>query len=73
VKPELLPAPAWGSRRGFCSPRGGLLFGWGTQLSRGCTSGQALSGARCSRGELAFMFAVFGGAYLVATPAEALA
>jgi uncharacterized membrane protein YedE/YeeE len=48
---------------------GGLLVGWGTQLSRGCTSGQALSGgAVLSVGSWAFMFAVFGGAYVVAYP-----
>jgi hypothetical protein len=48
---------------------GGLLVGWATQLSRGCTSGQALSGgAMLSAGSWAFMFAVFGGGYLVAYP-----
>jgi uncharacterized protein len=48
---------------------GGLLVGWATQLSRGCTSGQALSGgAILSAGSWAFMFSVFGGAYLVAYP-----
>jgi uncharacterized protein len=48
---------------------GGLLVGWATQLSRGCTSGQALSGgAILSAGSWAFMFAVFGGGYLVAYP-----
>jgi uncharacterized protein len=48
---------------------GGFIAGWATQLSRGCTSGQALSGgASLSLGSWAFMFAVFGGAYLVAYP-----
>jgi uncharacterized membrane protein YedE/YeeE len=48
---------------------GGFIAGWATQLSRGCTSGQALSGgASLSAGSWAFMFAVFGGAYLVAYP-----
>lgn len=52
---------------------GGLLVGWGTQLSRGCTSGQALSGgAVLSAGSWAFMFSVFGGAYLVAYPLRKL-
>ena len=52
---------------------GGLLVGWGTQLSRGCTSGQALSGgAVLSAGSWAFMFAVFGGGYLVAYPLRRL-
>jgi uncharacterized protein len=48
---------------------GGTIAGWATQLSRGCTSGQALSGgASLAAGSWAFMFAVFGGAYLVAYP-----
>lgn len=52
---------------------GGALVGWGTQFSRGCTSGQALSGgAVLSVGSWAFMFAVFGGAYLVAYPLRRL-
>jgi uncharacterized protein len=52
---------------------GGALVGWATQLSRGCTSGQALSGgAVLSAGSWAFMFAVFGGAYLVAYPVRKL-
>jgi len=52
---------------------GGVLVGWGTQLSRGCTSGQALSGgAVMSVGSWAFMFAVFGGAYAVAYPLRKL-
>ena len=52
---------------------GGWLVGWGTQLSRGCTSGQALSGgAVMSVGSWAFMFAVFGGAYAVAYPLRKL-
>jgi hypothetical protein len=52
---------------------GGALVGWATQLSRGCTSGQALSGgAVLSAGSWAFMFAVFGGAYLAAYPVRKL-
>jgi uncharacterized membrane protein YedE/YeeE len=52
---------------------GGILVGWGTQLSRGCTSGQALSGgAVLAAGSWAFMFAVFGGAYAVAYPLRKL-
>lgn len=52
---------------------GGALVGWGTQLSRGCTSGQALSGgAVLAAGSWAFMFAVFGGAYVVAYPLRKL-
>lgn len=52
---------------------GGLIVGWGTQLSRGCTSGQALSGgAVLAAGSWAFMFAVFGGGYLVVWPLRRL-
>jgi uncharacterized protein len=46
---------------------GGAIMGYGARLARGCTSGQALSGgAVLSVGSFAFMFAVFGGAYLLA-------
>jgi len=46
---------------------GGLFFGFGAQLGRGCTSGSALSGmAVLSTGGLITMMAIFGGAYLFA-------
>ena len=46
---------------------GGLIMGYGARLARGCTSGQALSGgAVLSVGSWAFMFAVFGGGYMLA-------
>jgi len=46
---------------------GGALMGYGARMARGCTSGQALSGgAVLSVGSWAFMFAVFGGAYMLA-------
>lgn len=46
---------------------GGAIAGFGVRLARGCTSSQALSGgAVLSAGSWAFMFAVFGGAYLLA-------
>ncbi len=46
---------------------GGLLFGFGAQLGRGCTSGSALSGmAVLSAGGLITMMAIFGGAYMFA-------
>jgi hypothetical protein len=52
---------------------GGIIVGWGTQLSRGCTSGQALSGgAVLAAGSWAFMFSVFGGGYVVAWPLRRL-
>ncbi|NHZ85547.1 MAG: YeeE/YedE family protein [Planctomycetia bacterium] len=46
---------------------GGLLFGFGSQLGRGCTSGSALSGmAVMSTGGIITMMAIFGGAYMFA-------
>jgi hypothetical protein len=46
---------------------GGALMGYGARMARGCTSGLALSGgAVLSVGAWAFMFAVFGGAYMLA-------
>lgn len=46
---------------------GGVIAGYGVRLARGCTSSQALSGgAVLSAGSWAFMFSVFGGAYLLA-------
>jgi len=46
---------------------GGMLWGIGAQLGRGCTSGAALSGmAVMSTGGILTMFAIFGGAYAVA-------
>ena len=46
---------------------GGALFGFGSQLGRGCTSGAALSGmAVFSTGGILTMLSIFGGAYLFA-------
>ena len=46
---------------------GGILWGIGAQLGRGCTSGAALSGmAVMSTGGILTMFAIFGGAYAIA-------
>jgi uncharacterized membrane protein YedE/YeeE len=46
---------------------GGALFGFGSQLGRGCTSGSALSGmAVMSFGGILTMLAIFGGAYMLA-------
>ena len=46
---------------------GGALFGFGSQLARGCTSGAALSGmAVLSLGGILTMLAIFGGAYMLA-------
>lgn len=46
---------------------GGILFGYGSQLGRGCTSGSALSGmAVMSFGGIITMFAIFGSGYALA-------
>lgn len=46
---------------------GGVLWGIGSQLGRGCTSGAALSGlAVMSAGGIITMFAIFAGAYAFA-------
>ena len=46
---------------------GGLLFGFGAELGRGCTSGSALSGkAVLSLGGFISMMAIFGTAYALA-------
>ncbi|MFO7851993.1 MAG: YeeE/YedE thiosulfate transporter family protein [Bacteroidota bacterium] len=46
---------------------GGALFGFGSQLGRGCTSGAALSGmAVLSLGGILTMMAIFGAGYALA-------
>jgi uncharacterized membrane protein YedE/YeeE len=46
---------------------GGILFGFGSQLGRGCTSGSALSGmAVLSLGGFVSMMAIFGTAFALA-------
>jgi uncharacterized membrane protein YedE/YeeE len=46
---------------------GGIFFGLGSQLGRGCTSGSALSGmAILSFGGIITMMGIFGGAYALA-------
>ncbi len=46
---------------------GGILFGLGAQIARGCTSGAALSGmAVLSSGGFLTMLAIFGSAYATA-------
>jgi uncharacterized membrane protein YedE/YeeE len=46
---------------------GGILFGLGAQIARGCTSGAALSGiAVLSVGGFITMLSIFGSAYLFA-------
>ncbi len=65
---EVLRGPTFpvGSRLALALA-GGVLMGWAAKLTRGCTSGQALSGgAILSVGSWAFMFSVFAGGYAVA-------
>lgn len=54
-------------RRLIFALSGGILFGLGAQIARGCTSGAALSGiAVLSVGGFITMLAIFGTAYLFA-------
>jgi uncharacterized membrane protein YedE/YeeE len=67
-KVETLRGPrANREHRWIAAVAGGALAGFGAQIARGCTSGQALTGgAQLSLGSWIFMFSVFGGAYAVA-------
>ena len=54
-------------RRLIFAAAGGILFGFGSQLGRGCTSGSALSGmAVISLGGFITMAAIFGTAFALA-------
>lgn len=55
------------NRRLFFALIGGLLFGFGAQIARGCTSGAALSGisVMATAGFIS-MLSIFGTGYLVA-------
>jgi uncharacterized protein len=68
LRREVLKGPTFGSgARLALAVAGGVLMGFAAKLSRGCTSGQALSGgALQSVGSWAFMFSVFAGGYAVA-------
>ncbi len=65
---EVLRGPSFTAQRRLAlAIAGGLLMGFAAKLTRGCTSGQALSGgAIMSVGSWAFMFAVFAGGYSAA-------
>jgi hypothetical protein len=65
---EILKGPTIGAgARIAFAVAGGVLMGFAAKLTRGCTSGQALSGgALLSVGSWAFMFSVFAGGYAVA-------
>jgi uncharacterized protein len=68
LKREILKGPRIGTvARVALAICGGLLMGIAAKMTRGCTSGQALSGgALLSVGSWAFMFSVFGGGYALA-------
>jgi uncharacterized membrane protein YedE/YeeE len=68
LKLKVEHAPAITSRkRLFLALGGGILFGFGSQLGRGCTSGSALSGmAVLSLGGFITMMAIFGTAFALA-------
>ncbi len=54
-------------RRLYFALAGGILFGYGSQIGRGCTSGSALSGmAVLSLGGFVTMAAIFGTAFVLA-------
>ncbi|HOI00965.1 MAG TPA: YeeE/YedE thiosulfate transporter family protein [Bacteroidales bacterium] len=61
-------APRITSRvRLLAAAAGGMLFGFGSQLGRGCTSGAALSGmAVLSTAGFVTMLAIFGSGYIFA-------
>ncbi len=66
LKPKVEHSPKITSRkRLLVAAAGGMLFGFGSQVARGCTSGAALSGmAVLSLGGFVTMLAIFGSAYL---------
>ncbi len=68
LKREVLKGPRIGNgARLALALLGGVLMGAAAKMTRGCTSGQALSGgALLSVGAWAFMFSVFGGGYALA-------
>ncbi len=68
LRREVLKGPTFGTgARIALAVAGGLLMGFAAKLTRGCTSGQALSGGAIqSVGSWAFMFSVFAGGYAVA-------
>jgi len=65
---EVLRGPTFASGgRIALAIAGGVMMGFAAKLTRGCTSGQALSGgATLSVGSWAFMFSVFAGGYAAA-------
>jgi hypothetical protein len=68
VKGEVARGPSIGvSARLWLAMGGGILSGFAARLARGCTSGQALTGAsELAFGSWIFMFSIFAGAYATA-------
>lgn len=72
---ETVRGPRLGSAglRWALAAAGGAIAGFGSQLARGCTSGQGLSGgATLALGSWAFLLAVFAAGYLLAAPLRRL-
>jgi uncharacterized membrane protein YedE/YeeE len=67
-KVETVKGPRADSRyRWLAAVGGGVLAGFGAQVARGCTSGQALTGgAQLAVGSWVFMLAFFTGAFALA-------
>lgn len=68
LRREVLRGPTFGTgSRIALAVVGGVMMGFAAKLTRGCTSGQALSGgAVMSVGSWAFMLSVFAGGYALA-------
>ena len=68
LKGEVARGPSIGvSARLWLALGGGILSGFAARLARGCTSGQALTGAaELAFGSWIFMFSIFAGAYATA-------
>jgi hypothetical protein len=68
VKGEVARGPSIGiSARLWLALAGGILSGFAARLARGCTSGQALTGAsELAFGSWVFMFCIFAGGYAAA-------
>jgi len=68
IKGEVVRGPLMGvSSRLWLALLGGILSGFAARLARGCTSGQALTGAsELAFGSWVFMFSIFAGAYATA-------
>ncbi len=65
IKGEVARGPSIGGAiRLWLALGGGILSGFAARLARGCTSGQALTGAaELAFGSWVFMFCIFAGAY----------